>query len=69
MTLADGEMQMVAAAERAPASHFNALAYPTAPQSSSGRKSEFPTLPNTIRSPLAHPGSDIHDDAIPRWER
>jgi hypothetical protein len=58
---------VVAAAERAPASHLNALAYPTAPQSPSGRKSEFPTLPNKISSALAAADSDFHDDA--RWER
>jgi hypothetical protein len=55
--LAGGEMQMVAAAGRAPASHLNALAYPTAPQSPSGRKSEFSTLPNKIRSALRGNGA------------
>jgi hypothetical protein len=66
---ADGSLvaRVVAAAERAPASHLNALAYPTAPQSPSGRKSKFPTLPNKISSALAAAGSDFHDNA--RWER
>jgi hypothetical protein len=54
-------------AERKPGHDSNALIYPTSGKKPSGRKSEFPTLPNKISSALAAAGSDFHDDA--RWER
>jgi len=57
---------MVAAAERAPTSHLNALAYPTAPQSRSGRKSEFRTLPNSLPTDRrARPPPDADEKGCP----
>jgi len=54
-------------AESKPGRDPNALIYPTSAKTPSGRKSEFPTLPNKISPALAAAGSDFHDDA--RWER
>jgi hypothetical protein len=51
MTLADGEMQMVAAAEATRSHDINGLVYPTAPESHSARKSKFSKLPNNKPRP------------------